>query len=906
MIRCLCLFLALVAAAAARPNMVVYLSDDHSQYDSSAYGNPNIPTPNLERLAADGIKLTHAFVASPSCAPSRAALLTGLMPARNGAEGNHTYPDDGVPSLIENLKALGYETAAFGKVAHGRDAPRYGFDHVVLKPGRGIPLLRQVAAFLNDRDAGKPLCLFVGTSDPHVPWPEETGFDPAAIDFPPHHLDTPSTREHRARYYQEIAELDQLLGALREVVVEHLGQDHLFVHSSDHGSQWPFGKWTLYDYGTRVPFVAAWPGKIAPGTTSEAMVSWIDLLPTLIAAAGGAPPDGIDGRSFLPVLLGESGEHREQVFTTHSGDVGVNVYPSRAIRTAGWKLIHNLHPEYAFTNHSDLHRKRWAGAYWTEWVERANTDPVARAIVDRYYQRPEFELYHVAEDRWEVTDLATEPAHAEIFGSLRQHLASWMEAQGDTGRIFATPRLLADPGSWRPASLQPPAPDPSPSAERPGSSGRPPNILLLVADDLGYHDTGFMGNGAAKTPHLDQLARSGVILTDFRACPMCSPTRAGLLTGRWPLRFGMMRAVIPPWSTYGMPVAENTLAELLAGAGYERRGLVGKWHLGHSELSQLPMSHGFTRFVGHYNGAIDYFSHEREGELDWHDDAAPLREEGYATDLLAAHAANFVRESPADRPWFLYVPFNAPHSPYQAKADDLAKHAGIDDPGRRTYAAMVSALDRGIGDILAAVDDRPDADDTLVIFFSDNGGIPRVGSNAPYRGAKLTVYEGGTRVCAALRWPAAGLVGGRAFDGRIGYIDVLPTVLAAAGAAPPDDVDGIDFLPALRGGGPLPERPWFSYLHQGDRAHSSLHLGPWKLVVEGDAFDVPAGGLKLELYHLATDPGETTDLARQHPGRVSAMLARIREFGALQRPGATAYSVGRKGFVAPVDWTITK
>ena len=190
-----------------------------------------------------GLTLTHAFVASPSCAPSRAAMLTGLMPARNGAEGNHTDPRESARSLIENLKALGYETAAFGKVSHGKNTGRYGFDLQQINPQRSDALRDTVGNFLKARDKSKPLCLFVGTSDPHVSWPAKTTFDPAKVEFPPHHLDTPDTRQHRARYYQEIADLDKLLGELRSLANQHLGTEHLFIHTSDHGSQLPFGKW---------------------------------------------------------------------------------------------------------------------------------------------------------------------------------------------------------------------------------------------------------------------------------------------------------------------------------------------------------------------------------------------------------------------------------------------------------------------------------------------------------------------------------------------------------------------------------------------------------------------------------------------------------------------------------------
>lgn len=449
MVRLLPIILAftLPALSAEKPNLLIYLSDDHSQYDSSLYGDPTLPVPNMEKLAADGIRLDRCFVASPSCAPSRAVLLTGLMPARSGAEDNHSKPRPGTHSLIEDLKKAGYETVSFGKVAHYGHGPDYGFDHV--GPERPADLAAVVDKYLGERTSKKPICLFVGTHDPHVSWPAKTTFKPEDLRLPPHFIDTPDTRQHRALYAQAIRNLDNLLGRLRVIADSRLGENTLFIHTSDHGSQWPFGKWNLYDYGTRVPFVAAWPGKIARGTTSDAMVSWVDLLPTLLDAGGGTLPDGLDGKSFLPVLLGKTETHREKIFTTHSGDREMNVYPIRAVRTGEWKLIHNLRPDLAFTNHSDLDRAPRAGAYWAEWEEAAKTDERARGIVQRYHQRPEFELYQISGDPWELDNRIDAPEQAALVAELKKELAEWMARQGDTGRIFSKPRPLDRPETWR-------------------------------------------------------------------------------------------------------------------------------------------------------------------------------------------------------------------------------------------------------------------------------------------------------------------------------------------------------------------------------------------------------------------------------------------------------------------------
>ncbi|MBL9187044.1 MAG: sulfatase-like hydrolase/transferase [Opitutaceae bacterium] len=438
----------------------------------------------------------------------------------------------------------------------------------------------------------------------------------------------------------------------------------------------------------------------------------------------------------------------------------------------------------------------------------------------------------------------------------------------------------------------------------------PPNVLVILADDLGHGDVGFTGAKDIRTPNLDRLAATGVQLERFYACPVCSPTRAGLLTGRWPIRYGLMRAVIPPWSEFGLPPSERILPELLADAGYAHRGMVGKWHLGHAARSMLPPQRGFTHYYGHYNGAIDYFTHKRENEIDWHDGDRTVREEGYATDLLAREAVRFIEAAPPRQPWLLYAAFNAPHDPLQAKESDLAKYPKV--PGRRrTYAAMVDNLDQAVGRLLAAVEARSDADNTLVLFMSDNGGLPAFASNAPWRDGKFSVYEGGIRVCAAIRWPAGGLTGGRRSDALLGYIDVVPTVLRAAGVAAPTGahaLDGIDMMPLLRGDAPAPERDWFSYFAQGGRPPgASVMRGNWKLVQIGGEVLSAGEAQTQELYRLDRDPREEHNVARENPELVRELAAKLATFrGWQQGEGVAEYSAGRAGFKAPTDWVIEK
>ena len=449
--RCLFLLLSTLMAihpcdAAQRPDFVVFLTDDHGQLDSSPYGATDVRTPNMQALADKGMIFTHAFIASPSCAPSRSAFLTGLMPARNGAEANHTFKREGIASLPDTLRGLGYETAAFGKVAHGKDVKRHGFDVFDEQNDVGT-----VEAFLRKRDRNKPLCLFVGSHHPHVPWSENEGYDPAKVKLPPTFADTPETRAFRTRYYTDVTKADSELGAITALARKHLdAKNTVFIYSSDHGAQWPFGKWNLYDSGIRVPLIIAWEGVIKPSSRTDAMVQWIDILPTIIDAAGGKVPAGIDGRSFLPVIRSESAAHRDAIFTTHSGDGHMNVYPIRSIRTADWKLILNLHPEFAHTTHIDKALARDGGRYWISWFEKAKSDPITADVVKRYHERPSLELYDMKADPFELHNLAGEASQAQRVSVLRAKLESWMREQGDEQRVFNEPWLLRDPASTRP------------------------------------------------------------------------------------------------------------------------------------------------------------------------------------------------------------------------------------------------------------------------------------------------------------------------------------------------------------------------------------------------------------------------------------------------------------------------
>jgi arylsulfatase B len=452
----------------------------------------------------------------------------------------------------------------------------------------------------------------------------------------------------------------------------------------------------------------------------------------------------------------------------------------------------------------------------------------------------------------------------------------------------------------------------SPALER-------PNIVIIVADDMGWGDVGFHGSPIS-TPGIDRLALEGMVLDRFYVFPVCSPTRAGLMTGRYPIRFGLMKAAIPPHRNFSMDEEEVIIPQVLAKAGYKHRGIFGKWHLGHTHIKYTPTRRGFTEFVGHYNGAIDYFSHERDGELDWHRNEESNYDEGYATDLIADAASRFIRKHANDGPFFCYVPFNAPHSPFQAKDEDIDRYRSLpelpantsNNQFRPTYAAMVDCMDQGISRILQALDEAGIADNTLVWFFSDNGGTSYAGDNRPLRGGKGEVFEGGTRVPSVVRWPDK-VPAGTKSEARLAVVDVLPTLIELSGVTQPlgKSLDGISAVDILTGKRTQTDRDVFNYTGSRGEEHEQISLTTsesWKLVVQGPNIinqNLNDSHRRKFLFRIDQDPNETRDLAHEFPERVSSMYQRLLEFRALQPHNAIApYVEPTPGFKAPREWKV--
>lgn len=431
----------------------------------------------------------------------------------------------------------------------------------------------------------------------------------------------------------------------------------------------------------------------------------------------------------------------------------------------------------------------------------------------------------------------------------------------------------------------------------PATTAPRPNIVFILSDDQGFADVGYR-SAEVKTPHLDRLAREGVRLEQFYVQPVCTPTRAALMTGLYPMRLGLQLGVIKPESRHGLPLSVRTLPQALREAGYFT-ALTGKWHLGNGGPEYLPTSRGFDHQHGFYLGMTDYFTHERDGGLDWHRHDRALRQKGYATDLIAAEAVDLIaRHAAGPKPLFLYVAFNAPHTPLQATDEWLARFSHIADKKRRTHVAMVAHMDDAIGRIVAALDRHRLRENTLIVFSSDNGANRGAGDNDPLRDEKGSVYEGGVRVPALANWPGR-LPAGAVVTQPLHMVDWHVTLLRLAGASPAAGVtlDGRDLWPALIGNPHLVREEILINAAPGTGA---LRRGDWKLVVNGhlkfkggtpganfawanllEESRLPredASRKKIELFNLADDPGETRDLATTEPGLLRDLTARYEAY----------------------------
>jgi arylsulfatase A-like enzyme len=421
-----------------------------------------------------------------------------------------------------------------------------------------------------------------------------------------------------------------------------------------------------------------------------------------------------------------------------------------------------------------------------------------------------------------------------------------------------------------------------------------PNIVIILADDLGNADLGYRGS-KIMTPNIDALAHGGVRLESYYGLPVCTPARAALMTGRYPMRHGLQTLVIFPSHKYGLPTDEKTLPQALKEVGYQT-AMVGKWHLGHADKKYWPQNRGFDHFYGNLVGEVDYFTKERGGIIDWQRNGKFLKEDGYYTTLIGNEAVGLIGKHDKSKPLFLYFASLAAHAPYQApQAETDAYKDVFPDESHRVYAAMITVLDVQVGRIVDALETKGMRQNTLIFFTSDNGGATsslfatgarspeerasETGSkppcsNAPFRGGKGSLKEGGVRLPAIVNWPAK--LKPSIVNEPLHHVDLMPTLLAIAGGTGSQNhpFDGRDVRATLFEGKPSPHD---EILINVESFRGAIRAGKWKLI---KVAILPG---KTELFDLSKDPGENENVADQNPGIVTNLETRLMKYAKEQK-----------------------
>jgi len=436
-------------AAATPPNLVFIIADDCTFRDIGCYGG-QAHTPHINQLATEGMRFTRCFQAAPMCSPTRHNIYTGLYPVHSGAYPNHTFAKAGTKSIVHYLKPLGYRIALSGKTHIG---PRDVFPFEYSGKGNN-PDMAAIDKFLSECDkSATPFCLFACSNEPHSPWNkgDPSRYPPAKVKLPPYFADTAVVRDNFSRYLAEITYFDGQVGQILELLNKYEHRDDTLVMVvSEQGNSFPFAKWTCYGNGLQSAMIVRWPGKVTPGSVSDAMVEYVDVTPTFVAAAGGTPAVGLDGRSMLPVLSGKTDHHKDftyAVMTTRGIINGTDIYPIRTVRDSRYRLIWNLNHSVQFTNACTK------ADYFQSWVTAAqNGDAKATELVKKYHYRPEYELFDCEADPLEMHNLADDATYAPIRERLKTKLEDWMAAQGDHG-VQTEREALMHQGRYRGMTL---------------------------------------------------------------------------------------------------------------------------------------------------------------------------------------------------------------------------------------------------------------------------------------------------------------------------------------------------------------------------------------------------------------------------------------------------------------------
>lgn len=900
-------FIALGAVAdSTRPN-VLFIAVDDMRADLGCYGHPIVQSPYLDKLAETSLRFERAYCQQAVCNPSRASLLTGVRPETLNVTDLPThfrkhFPD--IVTLPQLFKTNGHHAENIGKIFHNwrqeqfegdpvswsvparMHYARHGDDIATVAGNLPSDLLIIPRAEMRDvpddayfdgrianeavkalqRLKNEPFFLAVGFWKPHLPFnaPKKYWdlYDREAIPLPSDALPpegVPSLALHDSRemlrgfpegmtqeqskalrhgYYAAISYVDAQIGKvldeldrldLRKNTIIVFWSDHGF-HLSEHGL---WAKTSNFELDARVPMMISAPGFRNGQQITQSLVELLDLYPTLVDLCGlPAPEHRLEGVSLKPILQQADASVKPAAFTQHPRPA----YPPSGTdpRVMGYSM----------------RTERWR---YTEWRSFDTGEVLAN------------ELYDHVRDSGESRNLAAEKKHDRLVRQMSRELRD------------AYPVSVVDRSDQS-----------EPTSPTDQFTQSPPNIVLILADDLGYGDLGCYGSQLNRTPNIDRLAKEGLRFTDFHSNgSMCSPTRAALLTGRYQQRLGIsFEGPLSGKEDYqtGMPLEEFTMAEALKQAGYTT-GMFGKWHLGY-QTSYLPTRQGFDTFVGLTSGDGDHHTHvDRSGRPDWWQQETNIKEVGYTADLLTDHAIRFIEEN-QNEPFFVYLPHLAIHFPWQGPDDPPHRSVGTNYwndkwgiiPNRTNVAphvkAMVESLDVNVGRVLETLDRLNLDERSLVVFMSDNGGYRSYGtthqnisSNGVLKGQKGTFWEGGHRVPAIVRW--TGLIKPGVIDETVMGFDLFPTFLRLAAKhrkIPEGTLDGADLTGLLLRGEPLAARTLF----WRDGNEFAIRVGPWKLLHLGDQ--------RFRLFDLYHDPEEKYDVASLRGDQVDRMIRRFKSW----------------------------
>lgn len=424
-----------------KPNILVIIADDMARCELGCYGGKNLQTPNIDKVASEGMMMTNNFASVAMSVPIRASMYTGLYPAHHGSYQNHKATYRHLKSVTHYMSELGYRVGRTGK-DHPSNQPRvYNFENIpgfevnCIKSHPALSTTDGITEFMR-RSSEQPFCLFVCSINSHMPWDagNASEFDADKVVLPPNCADTRKTRQEFCNYLAEIRLFDNEVGMVMEALRDAgADEETMVILLSEQGPQMPFGKWTCYRYGQSSAMIVRYPGKIKAGSKSDALVQYEDILPTMIDAAGGGKVPELDGVSQLDVLLGRKAGKREWVYGMHNNNPEGPVYPIRSIQDKRYKLILNLMPD---STYHEKHMMCEGDNIWQSWLQSARTDRRAAWLSEHFVHRPAIEFYDHKKDPWELDNLATNPKHAKRIELMTRELRRWMEEQGDRGILM--------------------------------------------------------------------------------------------------------------------------------------------------------------------------------------------------------------------------------------------------------------------------------------------------------------------------------------------------------------------------------------------------------------------------------------------------------------------------------------